>query len=102
MVSRLYFFTNSQADTPFEGGSFKVKLQVGPDYPSAPPKGYFLTKIFHPNVSEAGDICVNTLKKDWKDTYGFQHILVVLFLFFNALIRISALPSLTFRLSSVC
>jgi len=30
-----------------------------------PPKGYFLTKIFHPNVSEAGDICVSTLKKDW-------------------------------------
>lgn len=71
--------TNTSADTPFEGGSFKVKLQVGPDYPSAPPKGYFLTKIFHPNVSETGDICVNTLKKDWKDTYGFQHILVVCF-----------------------
>jgi len=24
-----------------------------------------LTKIFHPNVSEKGEICVNTLKKDW-------------------------------------
>ena len=27
--------------------------------------GYFLTKIFHPNISEKGEICVNTLKKDW-------------------------------------
>jgi ubiquitin-conjugating enzyme E2 S len=27
--------------------------------------GYFMTKIFHPNVSEKGEICVNTLKKDW-------------------------------------
>jgi len=27
--------------------------------------GYFLTKIFHPNVSLEGEICVNTLKKDW-------------------------------------
>ena len=27
--------------------------------------GYFLTKIFHPNVSEKGEICVNILKKDW-------------------------------------
>lgn len=24
-----------------------------------------MTKIFHPNVSENGEICVNTLKKDW-------------------------------------
>lgn len=27
--------------------------------------GYFLTKIFHPNVAVDGEICVNTLKKDW-------------------------------------
>ena len=40
-------------------------MVLGSEYPSAPPKGYFLTKIFHPNVSLGGDICVNTLKRDW-------------------------------------
>lgn len=30
--------------------------------------GFFITKIFHPNVSEKGEICVNTLKKDWDPT----------------------------------
>jgi len=35
-----------------------------------------MTKIFHPNVSERGEICVNTLKKDWKENYGFKHILL--------------------------
>lgn len=35
-----------------------------------------ITKIFHPNVSSAGEICVNTLKKDWKSSYGIGHILV--------------------------
>jgi ubiquitin-conjugating enzyme E2 S len=34
------------------------------------------TKIFHPNVSGSGEICVNTLKKDWKSSYGIAHILV--------------------------
>jgi ubiquitin-conjugating enzyme E2 S len=38
--------------------------------------GWFATKIFHPNVSTAGEICVNTLKKDWKSKYGIEHILV--------------------------
>ena len=37
--------------TPYEGGAFRVKLTLGRDYPAAPPKGHFLTKIFHPNVS---------------------------------------------------
>ena len=39
--------------------------------------GYFLTNIFHPNVSKAGEICVNTLKRDWSPTMGLRHILVV-------------------------
>lgn len=59
-------------DTPYAGGIFRCKLVIEADFPNNPPKGsrilnlgYFLTKIFHPNVSEKGEICVNTLKKDW-------------------------------------
>ncbi|XP_066923534.1 ubiquitin-conjugating enzyme E2 S-like [Clytia hemisphaerica] len=62
--------------TPYEGGSFKMKLVLGKDYPQSPPRGYFLTKIFHPNVSKNGEICVNTLKKDWKADLGLKHILI--------------------------
>ena len=40
--------------------------------------GWFATKIFHPNVSNTGEICVNTLKKDWKPSYGIAHILVTI------------------------
>ena len=47
------------------------------DYPSAPPKGYFLTRIYHPNISKAGEICVNTLKKDWQSSLGIGHVLQV-------------------------
>jgi len=63
--------------TPFQGGVFKVKLVLPPDYPSAPPKGYFLTRIFHPNISKSGEICVNTLKKDWQANLGIGHVLQV-------------------------
>ena len=40
--------------------------------------GFFLTKIFHPNVGPTGEICVNTLKKDWKPDLGIKHILVTI------------------------
>lgn len=36
-----------------------------------------MTKIFHPNVSKVGEICVDTLKKAWKREYGVGHVLVV-------------------------
>lgn len=87
--------------TPYEGGYFKVKFKFTEEFPAAPPKckqtrsllhirhpnqhftktrhlnlGWFITKIFHPNVSKQGEICVNTLKKDWKKEYGIAHILV--------------------------
>ena len=49
--------------TPYVGGLFKVKLTLGKGFPTEPPKAYFLTKIFHPNVASNGEICVNTLKR---------------------------------------
>ena len=52
-------------DTPYEGGIFRVKLIIPNNFPSVAPKGIFMTKIFHPNISEKGEICVNTLKNDW-------------------------------------
>lgn len=48
------------------------------DFPSVPPKGFFVTKIFHPNVSPKGEICVNTLKKDWKPELGIRHVLLTI------------------------
>jgi len=63
--------------TPYEGGMFRVKIVLSEDYPASPPKGYFLTPIFHPNVAEAGDICVNTLKRDWGPKVTMSKILQV-------------------------
>ena len=37
-----------------------------------------MTKIFHPNVSKVGEICVSTLKKDWKPDLGIKHILLTI------------------------
>eukprot|EP01135_Chromosphaera_perkinsii_P012221 Nk52_evm1s2613 gene=Nk52_evmTU1s2613 len=64
--------------TPYEGGLFRMKLVLGADFPSAPPKGFFLTKMFHPNVSKTGEICVDTLKRDWKPELGIKHLLLTI------------------------
>ncbi len=62
--------------TPYEGGVFRCVLKIEDEFPQKPPKGYFITKIFHPNVSPAGEICVNILKKDWDPTnWSLRNIL---------------------------
>jgi len=77
-ITNLHADIMGPEDTPFEGGVFRVKLVFGADFPAAPPKGYFVTKIFHPNVSKTGEICVNTLKKDWEPKQGIKHVLLVI------------------------
>ncbi|KAE8901678.1 hypothetical protein PF005_g4761 [Phytophthora fragariae] len=77
-LSEIHVEIRGPEDTPYEGGYFTVKLTLTESFPEQPPRGVFLTKIFHPNVSQpAGDICVNTLKKDWKPTLGLAHVLQV-------------------------
>lgn len=77
------------AGTPYTGGVFRVKLALGKDFPATPPKAYFLTKIFHPNVAPNGEICVNTLKKDWKPDLGIKHVLLVCISFWKNIENLS-------------
>eukprot|EP00931_Biecheleriopsis_adriatica_P036391 TRINITY_DN20966_c0_g1_i1.p1 TRINITY_DN20966_c0_g1~~TRINITY_DN20966_c0_g1_i1.p1 ORF type:complete len:230 (+),score=52.02 TRINITY_DN20966_c0_g1_i1:85-690(+) len=65
--------------TPYEGGTYRVKICIGAEFPAQPPRAVFLTKIFHPNISPAGDVCVNTLKKEWDpQKWSFAEILQVI------------------------
>lgn len=65
--------------TPYHTRYFQLKLVLSTDFPATPPRGYFLTKIYHPNVDPTtGAICVNTLKKDWTPTTSLSHVLTVI------------------------
>jgi ubiquitin-conjugating enzyme E2 S len=77
-TSEIYAEIEGPADTPFFGGHFVVKLVVDSSFPRSPPRGFFITKIFHPNVATSGAICVNALKKDWNPGLGLSHVLKII------------------------
>lgn len=78
-LSCLRFELDGPEGTPFREGRFLVALEFDEQYPEVPPRGFFRTPIFHPNVApETGDICVNALKRDWDKSLGLRHILVVI------------------------
>lgn len=47
--------------TLYEGGYYKALLRFPSDYPYSPPTMRFLTKCWHPNVYENGDLCISIL-----------------------------------------
>ena len=58
---------------------FRCVLVLDNEFPMKPPKGYFITKIYHPNISDKGEICVNYLKKDWDPSnWSLKKILQVI------------------------
>ena len=47
--------------TPWEGGTYKLKMFFPEEYPSKPPKCKFTPPLFHPNVFPSGTVCLSIL-----------------------------------------
>lgn len=53
-------------NTPYYGGTFLVKLTFPTDYPLTSPTVRFVTKVFSPNVTLDGNVCLDLLGRGWK------------------------------------
>ncbi|PLW05284.1 hypothetical protein PCANC_28130 [Puccinia coronata f. sp. avenae] len=66
-------------NSPYEGGTFEVAIEVPVRYPFEPLKMKFITKVYHPNVSsQSGAICLDILKDAWSPVLTLKTTLVSL------------------------
>ncbi|KAF4979612.1 hypothetical protein FZEAL_4241 [Fusarium zealandicum] len=67
--------------TPYHPGRFGILLVLPTEYPFKPPVVKFVTRIYHPNVTDdsLGNICLGLLKPDaWKPSTKLRAVLEAL------------------------
>uniref|UniRef100_A0A0A9W0Y3 E2 NEDD8-conjugating enzyme n=1 Tax=Lygus hesperus TaxID=30085 RepID=A0A0A9W0Y3_LYGHE len=55
----------------WQGGKFLFHVYITEDYNIAPPTVKCQTKLWHPNISEEGDICLSLLRQNSIDGLGW-------------------------------
>jgi len=75
-IFRWYVEIQGPPDSPFEGGTYTLLVIFPSSYPFKAPRVKFETRVLHPNINQAGDICLDTISSQWAPGISITQVLL--------------------------
>ncbi|KAL9128883.1 MAG: hypothetical protein Q9217_002540 [Psora testacea] len=77
-MQEFYVRFKGPKETPFDGGLWKIHVELPDQYPYKSPSIGFVNRIFHPNIDEiSGSVCLDVINQTWSPMFDMINIFEV-------------------------
>lgn len=74
-LQEFFVLFRGPSDTPYAGGTWKIRVELPDQYPIKSPSIGFINKIYHPNIDEgSGSVCLDVINQTWSPMFGLLNI----------------------------